>query len=325
MANNGILYAFFGGAAVIALGATYGVLQILDELNAQERESTKQVHTVKVVLASRTLHQGVQITSDDLVVRDLPPEYLPVVVPVETEDEVKEREAAGKPPPGPLRPTVINARERVVGQVPRERILVNEFIRPDRLAAAAAGLGLNATVPRGQRAISLDLRGADALTGFLEPGNFVDVLVTMEDAKGVERTRTLLQAVFVLGVNSRAANETQVEVERRGRQRPSVTLLVSPTQAEELSLSAELGELSLSLRNVQDANFQSLPGVDLDALLKRVKPKVGTIRKIVAPTSGEPVPVITIISGDSERRTTVGSTSGGIIVEDPGGSGGRRR
>jgi pilus assembly protein CpaB len=239
-------------------------------------------------------------------VSSVPPEYLPRTKDSATGAEVKAE--------------VFRTRERVVGQVPRERILKNELIRPERLADGHAGVGLNAVVARGMRAISVDLRGADAVTGFLTPGNYVDVLVTIEDAAGMEHTEALLQSVFVLGVNSRAENETDEEVARRGKQKPAVTFMVTPEQAEQIAYASELGDLSLALRNVQDVIYNAIPAADVDAVLSRVKPKaVEEVAAIIrspmarpaapAPVAAAPAPtdngpVIDIIRGGIRFRAS---------------------
>jgi len=207
---------------------------------------------------------------------------------------------------------VFSSRERVVGQVPRERVLANEIIRPDRLADGNAGVGLNAVIPRGMRAISVGLQGADAVAGFLEPGNYVDVLVTIADELGRPRTETILQAVFVLGVDSRAANESEDVVDARNVKQPSVTFLVTPKQAEDISYASELGDISLSLRNVQDVNYAQVGGATMDALTARLKPTVKEEPKSIAPkpkVTRKPVdsgPQIVIIRGN-ERTTARGN------------------
>lgn len=259
--NNRIALLFFGGALLVATAAIYGIFSILNGYNRVARVIDKPMETVTVVAASRTLYQGVGITNDDLFVVNVPPEFLPIM-----RDKANPKEH--------VKAQVFNSRERVVGQVPRERILANEFIRPERLADGSNGVGLNALIPRGMRAISVGLRGSDAVQGFLTPGNYVDVLVTMKDELGRRRTETILQAVFVLGVNSRAQNDSAAEVAARGNNSPSVTFLVTPNQAEDIAYADELGDLSLTLRNVQDVVYTQLGGADLDTLLFRLAPKV---------------------------------------------------
>ncbi|MCB9666468.1 MAG: Flp pilus assembly protein CpaB [Alphaproteobacteria bacterium] len=263
--NSRIALLFFAGAIVVAFGAIYAIFSILDGYRRKAiAVADRPVETVTVVAASRTLYQGVGITNDDLFVVNVPPDYLPIM----------------KDPANPkqhIKAEVFSSRERVVGQVPRERILANEFVRPERLADGSVGLGLNALIPRGMRAISVGLKGADAVHGFLTPGNYVDVLVTMKDELGERRTETILQAVFVLGVNSRAQNENPDNIRVRGSQAPSVTFLTTPNQAEDIAYADELGALSLTLRNVQDVVYTQLDGITIDNLLARLQPKVAPI------------------------------------------------
>ena len=150
-ANQNVAYAFIGGAILFGLAASYGVMSLVNKADMPDEEVVEEIDTVTVVAASRTLYQGVHISTEDLFVVNVPPDYLPVVTDAESLESTKAE--------------VFSSRERVVGQVPRERILKNEFIRPERLADGAAGIGLNAVIPRGMRAVSLELRGAAAIAG----------------------------------------------------------------------------------------------------------------------------------------------------------------
>ncbi|MCB9666467.1 MAG: Flp pilus assembly protein CpaB [Alphaproteobacteria bacterium] len=255
--------ALMVGAACVAGVASVTVVTVLQRLDEAARAAAdRPVETVKVVAASRTLYQGVGITPEDLFVVTVPVDTLPL-----TRDPANAR--------GVVPAAVFSARERVVGQIPRERILVNEIVRPERLADGSVGEGLNALVPRGMRAMSVGLKGADAVHGFLTPGNYVDVLVTMKDELGERRTETVLQAVFVLGVNSRAEQEDVDDVRARGAQAPSVTFLVTPTQAEDIAYADELGALGLTLRHPQDVAWRPLDGVSMDEIVRRVDPRAG--------------------------------------------------
>lgn len=285
--TNRIAIVFMILAMLVGSGVVWMVFRIVGQATVQASKPVRSVETVPVVIAKRTLYQGVSVTNEDLDVIELPPGVLPIV-----EDPTTDTTVAAE---------VFSSRERVVGQVPRERILPNEIIRPERLADGNAGVGLNAVIPRGMRAISVPLNGADAVSGFLEPGSYVDVLVTMEDELGRPRTQTILQAVFVLGVNSRAANEEEEIVHTRGKQAPSVTFLVTPKQAEDLAFADALGDISLSLRNVQDVNYTTVAGADMDKLLKRYERKVEEpVKKIerVKPVVREPTgTTVTVIRG----------------------------
>jgi pilus assembly protein CpaB len=148
--------------------------------------------------------------------------------------------------------------------VPRERILALEFIREERLADPEAGIGLNAIIPRGMRALSINISDGSAVSGFLNPGNYVDVLVTIEgDETREAETRTLLQAVTVLAVNSRLGNSA----EALERARPSVTLAVTPDLAEKLAHAVAQGAVTLTLRNDIDVTHVETHGALVSNLL----------------------------------------------------------
>jgi pilus assembly protein CpaB len=252
-------------------------------------EAKRPEDTVMVIVAARDLYQGVTITEEDLYAVQIPPKYLPE--------------------------GVFLSPEHVVGRIPRERILANEFVRADRLADPESGVGLNAVIPRGMRAISINIGDGAALSGFLNPGNYVDVLVTIqpdEDKKDAKpQTQTLLQAVFVLGVNSRMKQETGEEAkEKRGSQRPSVTLLVTADQAEQIAHAENLGEIVLTLRNDLDVNFATLAGVDVDDLRSKLESAPKVIRRTAAVSAPKKqCHEFTVISGGDKKV---------ILVDDQG-------
>ena len=124
--NNKIALVFFGFALVVAGAAIYGIVTILNQYRGASLKAEQPIENVTVVAASRTLYQGVEIRHDALFVSSVPPEYLPRTKDAATGAEVKAE--------------VFRTRERVVGQVPRERILKNELIRPERLADGHAKL-----------------------------------------------------------------------------------------------------------------------------------------------------------------------------------------
>jgi pilus assembly protein CpaB len=242
---------FIGLAVTMGAVSLVGLYQLITNYQQRIDEAKRPEDTVMVIVAARDLYQGVTITEEDLYAVRIPPRFLPE--------------------------GVFLSPEHVVGRIPRERILANEFVRADRLADPESGIGLNAVIPRGMRAISVEVTDGAALSGFLNPGNYVDVLVTVtpdEESQGnkTPETKTLLQAVFVLGVNSRMQKETREEAEQmRGKQKPSVTLLTTADDAEQVAHAENMGDIRLALRNDLDVNFTNLPGVDVDALRGKLK------------------------------------------------------
>ncbi len=274
--------------AMIAGGASIVILtQLIGNYQREIDEARRPEDTVMVIVAARDLYQGVTITEEDLYAVEIPPKYLP--------------------------DGVFLSPEHVVGRIPRERILANEFVRANRLADPESGVGLNAIIPRGMRAISVGVSDGEALSGFLNPLNYVDVLVTVGDQKEeipIE-TRTLLQAIFVLGVNSRMQRESREEArEKRGKQKPSVTLLVTAEEAEQLAHAEKMGRLRLTLRNDLDINEAILPGVDIQALRTKfedAKPKE-TARPRVRTVAPAPKATqeLKIIRGGTIEKKVVG-------------------
>lgn len=220
---RGILILLMAGvAAILVAYAISGTLESARSRVAVQRPS----ETEEVVVAARDLPPGVTITTEDLRKRELPGSHIP--------DDV------------------FLTSEEVVGRVASERVLAGEFIREERLAAPEAGVGLPAIIPRGMRALQVPLKGSAAVSGFVNPGNFVDVIAVCEETQPPE-VRTLLQAVTVLAVNDRMvsmAYESDART-RRGavRSSASVTLALSPGDAELVKHAYGTCTISLTLRN----------------------------------------------------------------------------
>jgi pilus assembly protein CpaB len=241
-----VIAVLTGALAIVAL------FSLINQYQEKIDEAKRPEDTVMVIVAARDLYQGVSVTEEDLYAVEIPPRFLPE--------------------------GVFLSPDHVVGRIPRERILANEFVRANRLADPESGVGLNAIIPRGMRAISVNIRDGQALSGFLNPGNYVDVLVTLAPEMGGLNeefvTETLIQAVFVLGVNSRLGSESREDAKKRGSQTPSVTLLVTAEQAEKLAFSENQGELRLLLRNDLDVQQHELDSVDISDLRRKLEPKV---------------------------------------------------
>ena len=164
-------------------------------------------------------------------------------------------------------------------------------------------MGLNAIIPRGMRALSINISDGSAVSGFLNPGNYVDVLVTIDgdDAREAE-TRTLLQAVTVLAVNNRMGSS----VENIERMRPSVTVAVTPDQAEKLAHAVAQGEVTLTLRNDIDVTHVETHGALASSLLggatddKRI-----TVREWTARTRASADGTLIIIQGNNAKSEKV--------------------
>ena len=236
---------FLTFSIVAGLFAVLIIWQMIQKYEEEVAAVQTVEETVQVVVAAHDMAQGHQITETDLVAKDLPLNYVPN--------------------------SVLRDAGEAIGRTPRERILADEFIRQERLADPEAGVGLNAIIPRGMRALAVNIEGGGAVSGFLNPGNYVDVIVTVEADGEIEaETNTILQAVPVLAVNTRmgVGSETGASNNKKGQKvRPMVTLAVTPDQAEELTHAMAEGSVTLTLRNDIDVTEVESHGARVSELL----------------------------------------------------------
>ena len=146
--------------------------------------------------------------------------------------------------------------EDVVGRPVGSSILQDEPVREARLAPRGSGLGLAPVIPPGMRGVSVKVNDVVGVAGFVIPGMRVDVLVTGRPPRAEGSiTKTILQNILVI-----AAGQT-IEADSRGQaiNAPVVTLLVTPEQAESLTLASEW-RIQLVLRNGSDRAVENTPG-----------------------------------------------------------------
>lgn len=218
--------------SIVAAGLTAGlVVQLLRQSRAKLEEASRPPELVPVVIAKRDLYVGLPITEEDVVVVQLTPNMIPSDL-------------------------VFDEAGSVVRRVPRERILANEPLRAERLAQKEAGIGLNAIIATGKRAMTVETDTESGLAGMLQPGNYVDVIVTIrpDDANITAKwvTETILQGIRVLAVGSSLAGDRKEDDKKsasRSRSRPSVTLELTLEEAEKLALASSKGDIHLVLRN----------------------------------------------------------------------------
>lgn len=192
-----------------------------------------------VVVAARDLPAGTMVTRSDVELADWPAHRLP--------DGYTSDVGA------------------VVGRGVTAGVKRNEPLLDSRLADKEAGGGLPIVIPEGLRAVSVEVDEVIAVAGFVLPGTRVDVLatVTPNADRRTTTTRTILQNIPAL-----AADQTyQPNPEGEPEVVTVVTLLVTPQEAEDLTLAATEGKIQLSLRNTLDAREETTTGRRLAELV----------------------------------------------------------
>jgi pilus assembly protein CpaB len=146
-------------------------------------------------------------------------------------------------------------------------IYQGEPILENRLAPPGSGGGMAAIIPQGMRACAVKVDDVVGVAGFVTPGMRVDVLISgippgvQSEAQGTV-SRTILQNIQVLS----AGTDIQKDAEGKPKQVQVVNLLVTPAQAETLSLAGNQVRIQLVLRNPMDTKIAQVPGTAMGTL-----------------------------------------------------------
>jgi pilus assembly protein CpaB len=134
------------------------------------------------------------------------------------------------------------------GAVARRTIGKGEAITASTLVKSNEGGFMSAVLDPGKRAVSIEVNSTSGNAGFIFPGDHVDLILThsIDIEGGVERaSETFIEDVRVLAVDQMIDNPENKAVLAK-----TVTLEVSPKQAEEINVAKDLGKISLSLRSL---------------------------------------------------------------------------
>jgi pilus assembly protein CpaB len=261
-----------GALALVLAGAvSFAVYRLLRGMVGANRAAS----AASVVVAAKDLTVGAKIDARDVRLAQLPASELPSQVFHNTSD--------------------------VVGRGVLVPIQRSELILGSKVAGEDAGAGLPALIPTGMRAVSVKVNDVVSVAGFVLPGTRVDVLLTGQPSKSNDTptTTTVLENVQVLSAGPKLekdANGQPVNV-------PVITLLVSPDDAQKLTLGATQGQIQLSLRSPMDLSQPDIVAVQNPALyrLPQPKPQEKPVQKkareaVVPPPST--VYVVEMIRGD---------------------------
>ncbi len=152
--------------------------------------------------------------------------------------------------------------DSVAGQTTKIFLAAREPVTATKLSSRGGGLSM--LVRSGLRATSLEVNQVSGVSGFVLPGDRVDVLCTV-DGRGAKEeavTRTILQNAEVLASGQRTAQQDNKPITVQ-----AVTILVDPMGAEKLALGLHEGKIHLVLRNPQDADTMRVASLDTREML----------------------------------------------------------
>ena len=150
---------------------------------------------------------------------------------------------------------------------PRQRLYVGEPIMSAKLMNGNDRGSPALTIPKGFRVVSVKVTVESSVSGMVQPGDRVDLLVFLRKSNEIPETgtRTILTDVNIFSVDG--ATERSTDADGQQVNVRSVSLLVKPDQAEAVMLASELGRLSLSLRRPDDTSDEASSGETIQSLL----------------------------------------------------------
>ncbi len=279
--NRVRIFSVFLIALVAGGGLAYGTYDYLQNVPVK----TVTVPTKRVVIANTDLALGSELRRDDLKAIDWP---------------------AGAVPEGAFEdPAALLGRGLIVS------VVRNEPILPGKLASKEAGSGLPPIIPPGKRAVSVRVNEVIGVAGYVLPGTHVDVVATQSPTNKNEdmTSKVVLSNVQVLAAGTRLEHDSK---EGKPVQVTVVTLMVTPDQAERLTLASTEGKIQLALRNPLDLESPETTGVKPGMLMGTVQQRpvvarrTGSPAPAPAPALTQPAPTVEIIRGDKRQHVTVG-------------------
>jgi pilus assembly protein CpaB len=273
------------GALALALGFLASVT-VYKRLQSGAASSSDPM--IDVIVAADDLQVGTKVDEHDIRIIKIPASALP----------------AGAP----------RRRSDVIGHGVIIPMTKGEFILSTKLAGDNAGAGLPALITNGMRAVSVRVNEVVSVAGFVTPGTRVDVLLTGTPIGATEEeTTTVLQNVLVLASGHTLERTSTGEAQNTA----VITLLVTPEDAEKLTLAAKQGAIQLALRNPLDTRDSDVAVASARVLYKGLPAPppvthapVHHVEKPAPPPASTGVSV-QVYEGDKEQKVQIPSEGPG--------------
>jgi pilus assembly protein CpaB len=244
----GVVLLFGIGLAGLAVHMTQNyVNQHKSALQQAQSENGPAVRTVPIIVASKKLKYGEKITLDKLSIVQWPSAALPDGT-FSTAEELFPKDTPG---------------DRYVMRSTEK----NEALLAVKITKPGQEVGLNARLEKGQRAFTIKVDVSSGVSGFLRPGDAIDIYWTGKVQNGSERgsrnvSRLILPSVQIIAIDQSADEEIRkVKIAR------TVTVAVPPQNVADLTLAQSTGRLALSLVGHSDDTIASVEDVDKKQLL----------------------------------------------------------
>ncbi|RCS54240.1 Flp pilus assembly protein CpaB [Bremerella cremea] len=193
--------------------------------------------------------------------------------------------------------------ENIENRRPRSRLFTGEVILEGKLFGSEEDHGASKLIPKGYRVQAIRVTADSAVAGLVLPGDRVDVLVYLQvmnqnnRSQKKQMTRTILTNCRVFAVNEQIHRETDSQGNSIAAK--TVSLLVTPKQAEILVLASKLGSLSLSLRPPDESGDDEAGTAD-EATLREL---LGEAQNADPQQDQPPAPQPAMVKKDSTSST----------------------
>lgn len=252
MKSNGRLFLI---SALLALVTSFALIYFI---RIHSTATTKASPQIEVVVAAKEIPERVMITSD--------------MVKLQPMDEAD------------VHPKSIRRLEDVAGTISRQQISSGEAILSDKIARLDGQSLFAIKIPKGQRAMSIAYNDVLGVGGFLIPGDRVDVILTFsKDALHGKNdlSKITMQNIQVLAVGQQnraeevtgtVNNKQEKDKDKKDSTKSeqatksaTITLSVTPEQAEQLGFAESFGSIKLALRGPLDKEIPNTPGTTNDS------------------------------------------------------------
>ena len=247
-------------AAVFALSAGYFLFQYIEDVKVsavQDAERAKPgVAAVEVIVAETDLPAGTAITSSHLRWQPWPDDSLDGdYITFREEDEDADQS---------------ELEDEVLDMVVRRAIMEGEPITLPKLFARKDASFMAGMLTPGMRAVAIKVKDVTGVGGFIMPGDHVDVIVTVKwriDPEAREAglpfteytSETIVQNARVMAIDQAFSDFEESAVKA-----DTVTIEVTPKQAEVIAVADGKGDLSLSLRSLSPGGTGAFAGFTSD-------------------------------------------------------------
>ena len=216
------LGALFVGAIAVFLANAY-----LTGVEERAETLAEEQQLARIVVATQELGFGDALTPENVRLQNFPANSVPT-------GAFRDINAA-----------LANNRVALRPIVPGEPILASKVSGADGRAVLAANL------PEGMRAVSIQVSAVTGVSGFVRPGDTVDVILTRKIPGAGAEAQDMMSDIILDRVKVLAIDQVANEGATEPQVGQTAVLEVEPFQAQQLAIAGKLGTLSLALRNIE--------------------------------------------------------------------------